>query len=122
MKKLKFAQYFVAIVVSLVDKSAGGSCRAAKLCCQGRDSGCVIQKVSPNAIIESPKDKPCYCDHACLKLNDCCNDFRETCSGEFYSITNLTPITIFNYEYTNIRIFIIFYYISKYRDCLLKAL
>ncbi|CAD6237079.1 GSCOCG00002130001-RA-CDS [Cotesia congregata] len=80
MRKLKALQYFIAIAVSLVDKSAGGSCRAAKLCCQGRDSGCVIQKVSPNAIIESPKDKPCYCDHACLKLNDCCSDFRETCS------------------------------------------
>ncbi|XP_034943892.1 somatomedin-B and thrombospondin type-1 domain-containing protein-like [Chelonus insularis] len=78
--KLTLVQYFIVIVLSFVDKSAGGSCKAAKLCCQGRDSGCVIQKVSPNAIIESPKDKPCYCDHACLKLNDCCDDFRETCS------------------------------------------
>ncbi|KAK0156792.1 hypothetical protein PV327_011620, partial [Microctonus hyperodae] len=79
--KRKFVQLFIALaIISLVDLSVGGSCKMAKLCCQGRDSGCVIQKASPNAIIESPKDKPCYCDHACLKLNDCCDDFRETCS------------------------------------------
>ncbi|KAJ8679168.1 hypothetical protein QAD02_014955, partial [Eretmocerus hayati] len=60
--------------------SWAGSCRAARMCCQGRDSGCVIQKPSPNAIIESPRDKPCYCDHACLKLADCCDDFNETCA------------------------------------------
>uniref|UniRef100_A0ABD2XBF5 SMB domain-containing protein n=1 Tax=Trichogramma kaykai TaxID=54128 RepID=A0ABD2XBF5_9HYME len=60
-------------------ETEAGSCRAAKLCCQGRDSGCVIQKAAPNAIIESPRDKPCYCDHACLRLADCCSDFNETC-------------------------------------------
>lgn len=68
-----------------VDFTAAGSCRAAKLCCQGRDSGCVIQKASPNAIIESPRDTPCYCDHACLKLNDCCDDFKESCNGNFFN-------------------------------------
>ena len=71
----------LALMSSLLEPSAAGSCRAAKLCCQGRDSGCVIQKASPNAIIESPRDKPCYCDHACLKLGDCCHDFNETCGG-----------------------------------------
>lgn len=72
----------VATLVSLtVDGTVAGSCSSAKLCCQGRDSGCVIQKESPNAIIESPRDKPCYCDHACLKLADCCDDFKETCGG-----------------------------------------
>ncbi|XP_001604663.2 somatomedin-B and thrombospondin type-1 domain-containing protein isoform X1 [Nasonia vitripennis] len=63
-----------------VGPASAGSCGAAKLCCQGRDSGCVIQKASPNAIIESPRDKPCYCDHACLRLGDCCDDFNETCA------------------------------------------
>lgn len=61
-------------------------CRDANLCCPGRDSSCVVQKAHQNAIIE---DKPCYCDHACLKLGDCCPDFRETCGGkafDFYSI------------------------------------
>ncbi|XP_012281667.1 somatomedin-B and thrombospondin type-1 domain-containing protein [Orussus abietinus] len=71
----------------LVGPTSAGSCRAAKLCCQGRDSGCVIQKASPNAIIEGPKDKPCYCDHACLKLGDCCDDFRQTCGVIDCSVT-----------------------------------
>ncbi|XP_043489028.1 somatomedin-B and thrombospondin type-1 domain-containing protein [Polistes fuscatus] len=66
-------------LILYIDTAQAGSCSAAKLCCQGRDSGCVIQKESPNAIIESPRDKPCYCDHACLKLADCCDDFKETC-------------------------------------------
>lgn len=56
-----------------------GSCREAKLCCTGRDSSCVVQKAPINAIIEDLSDKPCYCDHACLKLGDCCSDFKDAC-------------------------------------------
>uniref|UniRef100_A0A1I8PIW5 SMB domain-containing protein n=1 Tax=Stomoxys calcitrans TaxID=35570 RepID=A0A1I8PIW5_STOCA len=56
-----------------------GSCREAQLCCNGRDSSCVVQKAPINSIIEDLNDKPCYCDHACLKLGDCCNDFKDHC-------------------------------------------
>ncbi|XP_014213211.1 somatomedin-B and thrombospondin type-1 domain-containing protein-like [Copidosoma floridanum] len=77
----------IAVTSCLVGTCAGGSCRAAKLCCQGRDSGCVIQKASPNAIIEGPRDKPCYCDHACLRLGDCCDDFNETCTVSDCSVS-----------------------------------
>ncbi|XP_002058183.3 uncharacterized protein vex isoform X1 [Drosophila virilis] len=59
--------------------AAGGSCREAQLCCNGRDSSCVVQKAPVNAIIEDLSDKPCYCDHACLKLGDCCDDFKDHC-------------------------------------------
>lgn len=59
-----------------------GSCREAKLCCPGRDSSCVVQKAPINAIIEDLSDKPCYCDHACLKLGDCCDDFKVACGGK----------------------------------------
>lgn len=59
----------------------GGSCREATLCCNGRDSSCVVQKAPINAIIEDLSDKPCYCDHACLKLGDCCEDFKQHCGG-----------------------------------------
>ncbi|XP_039498612.1 uncharacterized protein LOC120456086 isoform X1 [Drosophila santomea] len=58
---------------------SGGSCREAQLCCNGRDSSCVVQKAPINAIIEDLSDKPCYCDHACLKLGDCCDDFKDHC-------------------------------------------
>ncbi|EZA57910.1 hypothetical protein DMN91_002748 [Ooceraea biroi] len=82
----------VATLISLiVDGVAAGSCSSAKLCCQGRDSGCVIQKESSNAIIESPRDKPCYCDHACLKLADCCDDFKETCGVVDCAVSEWSP-------------------------------
>lgn len=60
---------------------AMGSCKEAGLCCTGRDASCVVQKTPQNAIIEDLRDTPCYCDHACLKLNDCCPDYRQTCGG-----------------------------------------
>ncbi|KAH8420216.1 hypothetical protein KR009_007514 [Drosophila setifemur] len=59
--------------------ASAGSCREAQLCCTGRDSSCVVQKAPVNAIIEDLSDKPCYCDHACLKLGDCCVDFKDHC-------------------------------------------
>lgn len=64
----------------------GGSCREATLCCNGRDSSCVVQKAPINAIIEDLSDKPCYCDHACLKLGDCCGDFKQHCGGKLVFI------------------------------------
>lgn len=60
-----------------------GSCRDSNLCCNGRDSSCVVQKAPINSIIEEFNDKPCYCDHACLKLDDCCADFKQHCGGEY---------------------------------------
>lgn len=74
-----------ASAVCLAGHCGANYCRDANLCCPGRDSACVVQKAHQNAIIEDLTDKPCYCDHACLKLGDCCPDFRETCGGEFLS-------------------------------------
>lgn len=70
-----------ASAVYLAGQCGANYCRDANLCCPGRDSSCVVQKAHQNAIIEDLTDKPCYCDHACLKLGDCCPDFRETCGG-----------------------------------------
>lgn len=71
----------VGLFVILVGPSVvfAGSCGESKLCCPGRDSSCVVQKAPLNSIIEDLSDKPCYCDHACLKLGDCCYDFKESC-------------------------------------------
>uniref|UniRef100_A0A182NV82 SMB domain-containing protein n=1 Tax=Anopheles dirus TaxID=7168 RepID=A0A182NV82_9DIPT len=69
-------------VSTLIGGAYGGSCREATLCCNGRDSSCVVQKAPLNAIIEDLNDKPCYCDHACLKLGDCCEDFKSHCGGK----------------------------------------
>lgn len=80
--RLPFAAIAAAMVVFLVVPAECGSCREAKLCCPGRDSSCVVQKAPINAIIEDLSDKPCYCDHACLKLGDCCDDFKDACGGK----------------------------------------
>lgn len=77
-----FAVFFLLCVHNIF----AGSCREAKLCCPGRDSSCVVQKAPLNAIIEDLTDKPCYCDHACLKLGDCCPDFKDACGGEYFFI------------------------------------
>jgi hypothetical protein len=66
-----------------VQKVRAGSFREATLCCNGRDSSCVVQNAPLNEIIEDLSDKPCYCDHACLKLGDCCDDFKTHCRGGF---------------------------------------
>lgn len=69
-------------VLSIQNEVNAGSCREASLCCSGRDSSCVVQKSPLNSIIEDISDKPCYCDHACLKLGDCCDDFKVHCGGK----------------------------------------
>ncbi|XP_075746775.1 somatomedin-B and thrombospondin type-1 domain-containing protein-like [Rhipicephalus microplus] len=66
-----------------------GSCRAAGMCCPGRDASCVVRKMmthasigvtsGPNALVEERDEQSCYCDHACMQLGDCCDDFKESC-------------------------------------------
>ncbi|XP_055628603.1 somatomedin-B and thrombospondin type-1 domain-containing protein [Toxorhynchites rutilus septentrionalis] len=73
------AMLLLLVVSMFVAGAYGGSCREASLCCNGRDSSCVVQKAPLNAIIEDLNDKPCYCDHACLRLGDCCEDFKAHC-------------------------------------------
>lgn len=86
----------------------GGSCREASLCCNGRDSSCVVQKAPLNAIIEDLNDKPCYCDHACLRLGDCCEDFKSHCGGKWRSFGSiaLPYVKLFSYisDYANGRL------------------
>lgn len=88
----KLAVWFVALAVLAVGGRGvqGGSCREATLCCNGRDSSCVVQKAPINAINEDFSEKPCYCDHACLKLGDCCTDFKQHCGGD---------LNIFKYKF-----------------------
>lgn len=70
------------VFTSMSTRTEAGSCREASLCCNGRDSSCVVQKTAINVINEDPNEKPCYCDHACLKLGDCCEDFKSNCGGK----------------------------------------
>uniref|UniRef100_A0A182S6J6 SMB domain-containing protein n=1 Tax=Anopheles maculatus TaxID=74869 RepID=A0A182S6J6_9DIPT len=91
------AQYvlFAVLLVplgGLIGGAYGGSCREATLCCNGRDSSCVVQKAPLNAIIEDLNDKPCYCDHACLKLGDCCDDFKSHCGERFLAVETVARV------------------------------
>lgn len=61
---------------------SAGSCREAGLCCPGRDTSCVAQKSSANDIFQDIYDRPCYCDHSCMILNDCCHDYKQHCGGK----------------------------------------
>lgn len=72
----------------------GGSCREATLCCNGRDSSCVVQKAPISATLEDSSDKPCYCDHACLKLGDCCDDFKQHCGGDLMFHINVLSLIL----------------------------
>jgi len=56
-----------------------GSCREAKKCCEGKDPDCGVTKADINSIIMDPDDAPCYCDHNCLNMGDCCPDFKDYC-------------------------------------------
>jgi len=58
---------------------AGGSCRAARKCCDGKDTDCAVQNSALDNLIMSLEDEPCYCDHGCLDMGDCCSDFKEFC-------------------------------------------
>lgn len=83
--------------VNQPNKVGGGSCLKAGLCCPGRDSSCVVQEAPLNAIIEDLSDKPCYCDHACIKVGDCCHDFKEACEGMWNTFVNSSyfPLLLF---------------------------
>jgi len=59
--------------------SLQGSCAAAGKCCDGKDTDCSVQKGDSNSIVIDLSDEPCYCDHGCLDMGDCCSDFKEFC-------------------------------------------
>jgi hypothetical protein len=79
MKALLMTMILVLIQTSLAEK---GSCRASRKCCDGKDSDCVVQEASINSVIEDLADEPCYCDHGCMDVGDCCPDFKDYCGGE----------------------------------------
>ena len=75
-----------------------GSCKAARKCCDGKDLNCVVQNgnknaASLNSILQDNDENefsdmdlddlmPCYCDHGCMSVGDCCSDFKDYCGGK----------------------------------------
>lgn len=87
------------LLLSVARQTEAGSCREAALCCNGRDSSCVVQKTPINVINEDPNEKPCYCDHACLKLGDCCEDFKSHCGGKLTSLDDRQRLLNFKWTF-----------------------
>ena len=77
---LLFPPLLLVLLISTPASPTANLCSSAGLCCRHRDSGCVVQHVFPNKSIDT-SELPCYCDQACLRLDDCCPDYREFCSG-----------------------------------------
>ena len=76
--------YSLLVVILLLVSSINGekgSCRAARKCCDGKDSDCAVQEAPLNSLMEKYVE-PCYCDHGCLDVGDCCPDFKDYCGGE----------------------------------------
>ena len=68
--------------VSVVTNYSRNLCSTSGLCCRHRDSGCVAQRVYPNHSAVDTSQLPCYCDQACIGLQDCCQDYRQFCGGK----------------------------------------
>ena len=67
--------------------ASNGSCRAAKKCCDGKDTDCEV-KLDPSEtnIILNFSGESCYCDHGCLDMGDCCHDFKDYCGGTSHKL------------------------------------
>ena len=74
--------------------ASNGSCRAAKKCCDGKDTDCEV-KLDPSEtnIILNFSGESCYCDHGCLDMGDCCHDFKDYCGGTGHKLI-VSPFTI----------------------------
>jgi len=65
-----------------------GSCSAAGRCCEGKDNECRGVVVYGNSLhletllYGNLSKKSCFCDSACVKLGDCCSDYRDHCPRE----------------------------------------
>ena len=69
-----------------VQAGGGGSCAQSRKCCDGQDASCVVQSQPLTEILNDPtiRDVPCYCDHGCLDVGDCCDDFKDYCGGKIF--------------------------------------
>jgi len=75
-----FITLALVTILSSSSIASHGSCRAAKKCCDGKDTDCEV-KLDPSEtnIILNFSGESCYCDHGCLDMGDCCHDFKDYC-------------------------------------------
>lgn len=70
--------YFLLILTLTARVSLGimGSCKTSRKCCDGKDPNCIVNQDNE---VHGEYVEPCYCDHGCLELGDCCPDFKDYC-------------------------------------------
>lgn len=72
------------------------TCKELGKCCQGKDNSCRIKTVVKKlGEVHSEEDRPlpqntttCFCDSACLTLDDCCPDYHEVCKPVDCQVSN----------------------------------
>ena len=72
------------------------TCQNAYLC-----SECVAQKVFPNHTVDTSQ-LPCYCDHACIRLDDCCSDYKHFCAGKSLFLLILPWLSANEYSWSQV--------------------
>ncbi|TRY69936.1 hypothetical protein TCAL_10842 [Tigriopus californicus] len=95
MGMIHWVLFLFAFLVTLLDHLVSPTtnlCSSQGLCCKHRDSGCVIQNIFANHSVDT-SSLPCYCDHACLRLDDCCPDYRDFCSVKDCVLSEWGPWT-----------------------------
>lgn len=72
----------LSTVVVVVVREAESSCVQARLCCQGKDTKCIVKGQRVNTL-EGPEvatgNGSCFCDAGCLDIGDCCTDYKDQC-------------------------------------------
>jgi len=79
MLKMNLVMMMAAMTMLARLSLSAGSCQASRKCCDGKDTDCSVQKGSLTSLVMDLSDEPCYCDHGCLEMGDCCPDFKQFC-------------------------------------------
>jgi len=79
MLKMNLVMMMAAMAMLARLSMSAGSCQASRKCCDGKDTDCSVQQGSLPSLVLDLSDEPCYCDHGCLEMGDCCQDFKQFC-------------------------------------------
>ncbi len=96
MTDIKHVSSLLVLVLSCFFNAVSPTnlCSTNGICCKHRDSHCVAQRINANHTVDT-SELPCYCDHACVHLEDCCADYKQFCGGrgnKYFQVCLITPI------------------------------
>lgn len=93
-------ELLLLLVMMMATMMAGveASCVEAGRCCEGKDNDChgvVVYSNTlrlENLLYGNVSKKACFCDSACVKLGDCCSDYRDHCPRKLSFLYGLLRI------------------------------